>query len=164
MSASNFPGYHSSSYSSRTLKLPYTDTTCPGELIGWSSLGKHKLGSTRTTLEPLTQSEQRWCWKKNIKKQTNKRVGLSSPTQTAFLLAWQLQSGTFPKEPYENRQLLKAPNIIYDSRIQDLILLWLNHPLHSMQIITFWICWFKKKKNHIDLICLGLGMWGEDTR
>lgn len=37
---------------------------------------------------------------------------------------------------YENKQLLKAHNIIYDSRIQDLMLLSLKHPPHSMQVIT----------------------------
>lgn len=88
-----------------------------------------------------------------------------SPTQTAFLHDVCIPSckgEPFQKglPSYENRQLLKAD--IYGSRIQDLILLSLNHSPHSMQIITFLIWW--GKINNIDLICLGLGMWGEDPR
>lgn len=86
-----------------------------------------------------------------------------SPTQTVFLLDVCFPSckgKPFQKGLPSYEQLLKAD--IYKSRIQDLILLSLNHSPHSMRIITFLIWW--GEINNVDLICLGLGTWVEDPR
>lgn len=161
MSASNFPGYHSSSYSSRTLSCPAKTTLVQESLshgIHWEAPELHCSHlhdqSTEMMLEEKYFLRKSWFVKPN----------------SNGIFAWyafsQLESGDFPKKSAFLWKQTAAESSQYhlwlhDSRSYPPVIK-PSPSVHTNNHLLNLVGKTKQNKpQHIDLICLGLGMQGK---